>query len=70
MPFTSVASDPKMTAFGKGLLEDVAAKLSQLSANHDFEVVPARTLEDRRRESRPSLAQRTQLTKNSASSWA
>jgi tetratricopeptide (TPR) repeat protein/TolB-like protein len=46
MPFASVASDPKMTAFGKGLLEDVAAKLSQLSANHDFEVVPARTLED------------------------
>ena len=48
MPFTSVASDPKMTAFGKGLLEDVAAKLSQLSANHDFEVVPARTLEDQK----------------------
>jgi tetratricopeptide (TPR) repeat protein/TolB-like protein len=48
MPFASVASDPKMTAFGKGLLEDVAAKLSQLSANHDFEVVPARTLEDQK----------------------
>ena len=42
------ASDPKMTAFGKGLLEDVAAKLSQLSANHDLEVVPARTLEDKK----------------------
>ena len=48
LPFTSVASDPKMTAFGKGLLEDVAAKLSQLSANHDLEVVPARTLEDKK----------------------
>jgi tetratricopeptide (TPR) repeat protein/TolB-like protein len=48
MPFASMASDPKMTAFGKGLLEDVAAKLSQLSANHDFEVVPARTLEDQK----------------------
>jgi serine/threonine-protein kinase len=48
MPFVSVASDPKTTAFGKGLLEDVAAKLSQLSANHDFEVVPARTLEDKK----------------------
>ena len=48
LPFASVASDPKMTAFGKGLLEDVAAKLSQLSANHDLEVVPARTLEDKK----------------------
>ena len=48
LPFAAVAGDPKMTAFGKGLLEDVAAKLSQLSANHDLEVVPARTLEDKR----------------------
>lgn len=38
----------KLTAFGKGLLEDVAAKLSQLSANHDLEVVAARTLEDQK----------------------
>ena len=42
------AGDPKLTAFGKGLLEDVAAKLSQLSANHDVEVVPARTLKIRK----------------------
>jgi len=48
LPFAEVASDPKMTAFGKGLLENVAAKLSQLSANHDLEVVPARTLEDKK----------------------
>jgi serine/threonine protein kinase/Tfp pilus assembly protein PilF/TolB-like protein len=47
LPFAAVANDPKLTAFGKGLLEDVAAKLSQLSANHDVEVVPARTLEDK-----------------------
>ena len=44
----AVNSDPKLTAFGKGLLDDVAAKLSQLSANHDVEVVPARTLEDKK----------------------
>ena len=37
-----------LTAFGNGLLEDVAAKLSQLSANHDLEIVPARTLEDKK----------------------
>ncbi len=48
LPFATVANDPKLTAFGKGLLEDVAAKLSQLSANHDVEVVPARTLEDKK----------------------
>ena len=48
LPFAEIAGDPKMSAFGKGLLEDVAAKLSQLSANHDLEVVPARTLEDKK----------------------
>jgi serine/threonine protein kinase/tetratricopeptide (TPR) repeat protein/TolB-like protein len=52
LPFAVVAgdsaNDSKMMAFGKGLLEDVAAKLSQLSANHDLEVVPARTLEDKK----------------------
>ena len=47
LPLTAVEGDPKLTAFGKGLLEDVAAKLSQLSANHDLEVVPARTLEEK-----------------------
>ena len=48
LPFADIAGDPKMSAFGKGLLEDVAAKLSQLSANHDLEVVSARTLEDKK----------------------
>ena len=48
LPFADIAGDPKLTAFGKGLLEDVAAKLSQLSANHDLEVVPARTLADKK----------------------
>ncbi len=46
LPFVAVDGDPKLTAFGKGLLEDVAAKLSQLSANHDLEIVPGRMLED------------------------
>ncbi len=44
----ATSEDPKLTAFGKGLLEDVAAKLSQLSANHDLEIIPARTLEDKK----------------------
>jgi eukaryotic-like serine/threonine-protein kinase len=48
LPFAEIAGDPKLTAFGKGLLEDVAAKLSQLSANHAVEVIPPRVLEDRK----------------------
>ena len=48
MPLASVADDPKLTAFGKGLLEDVAAKLSQLSANHDLEIISPRALEDKK----------------------
>ncbi|HXJ88068.1 MAG TPA: protein kinase [Candidatus Binatia bacterium] len=48
LPISVGADDPKLAAFGKGLLEDVAAKLSQLSANHDLEVIPARTLENRK----------------------
>ncbi|HEY3971643.1 MAG TPA: tetratricopeptide repeat protein [Candidatus Sulfotelmatobacter sp.] len=48
LPFAAVAGDPKLTAFAKGMLENVAAKLSQLSANRDLEVVPARTLEDKK----------------------
>jgi tetratricopeptide (TPR) repeat protein len=48
LPFAAVADDPKLTVFGKGLLEDIAAKLSQLSANHDLEIVPPRTLDDRK----------------------
>ena len=48
LPISGAASDPKLTAFGKGLLEDIAAKLSQLSANHDLEVIPSRTLEDKK----------------------
>jgi tetratricopeptide (TPR) repeat protein len=47
VPLTAGA-DPKLTAIGNGLLEEVAAKLSQLSANHDVEIVPARTLEDKK----------------------
>lgn len=48
LPMGTESGDSKLTAFGKGLLEDVAAKLSQLSANHNIEVIPARTLEDKK----------------------
>jgi tetratricopeptide (TPR) repeat protein len=48
LPLAAIADDPKMTAFGKGLLDDVAARLSQLSANHDLEIIAPRALEDRK----------------------
>jgi serine/threonine protein kinase/Tfp pilus assembly protein PilF len=48
LPLATIADDPKLTVFGKGLLEDVAAKLSQLSANHDLEVISPRALEDKK----------------------
>jgi serine/threonine protein kinase/Tfp pilus assembly protein PilF len=52
----AAADDPKLTAFGRGLLEDVAAKLSELSANHDLEIIPARTLEDKKISALPDAA--------------
>jgi len=48
LPIGVPSGDEKLSALGKGLLDDVAAKLSQLSANHDVEVIPARTLEDKK----------------------
>ncbi|MGA8270882.1 MAG: protein kinase [Candidatus Sulfotelmatobacter sp.] len=48
LPLAPIADDPKLTIFGKGLLEDVAAKLSQLSANHDLEIISPRALEDKK----------------------
>jgi tetratricopeptide (TPR) repeat protein len=48
LPLAPIADDPKLTAFGKGLLEDVTAKLSELSANHDLEVISPRALEDKK----------------------
>ena len=48
LPFAVIADNPKLTVFGKGLLEDVAAKLSQLSANHDLEIIAPRELEDKK----------------------
>ncbi|HEX3822435.1 MAG TPA: protein kinase [Candidatus Sulfotelmatobacter sp.] len=48
LPVVAQGGDEKLTAFGKGLLDDVGAKLSQLGANHNVEIVPARTLEDKK----------------------
>lgn len=47
LPFKSVEGDPKLTALGEGLVESVAAKLSQLSQDRSLEVITARNLKDK-----------------------
>jgi len=47
LPFKSVDGDPKLTALGEGLVESVAAKLSQLSQDRSLEVITARNLKDK-----------------------
>ncbi len=41
LPFDAVSEDPKLTAFGNGLVDTLTAKLMQLSADHPLQVVSA-----------------------------
>jgi len=41
LPFDGVSNDPKLTAFGNGLVETLTAKLAQLGENHPLQVVSA-----------------------------
>jgi tetratricopeptide (TPR) repeat protein/predicted Ser/Thr protein kinase len=41
LPFDAVSDDPKLTAFGNGLVDTLTAKLAQLSGNHPLQVVSA-----------------------------
>ncbi|HWR34746.1 MAG TPA: protein kinase [Clostridia bacterium] len=41
LPFDAVSNDPKMTAFGNGLVDSLTAKLTQLAENHPIQVVSA-----------------------------
>jgi len=41
LPFEAVSDDPKLTAFGNGLVETLTAKLAELSGNHPLQVVSA-----------------------------
>ncbi len=47
LPFKAVDGDPKLTALGEGLVESVAAKLSQLSQDRALEVIAARNLQEK-----------------------
>ena len=59
LPFVPVEGDPKLTAFGNGLVETLTAKLTRLGENHPLQVIPASeiqgkhviTLEQARQES-------------------
>jgi tetratricopeptide (TPR) repeat protein/TolB-like protein/predicted Ser/Thr protein kinase len=49
LPFSAgPKADPKLAALGEGLLESIAAKLSKLTEDRAFEVVPPRNLQDRK----------------------
>lgn len=47
LPFRATAADPKVTAFGNGLVETLTAKLTQLSATHPLQVIPASEMRDK-----------------------
>jgi len=41
LPFDIISDDPKLTAFGNGLVDTLTAKLTQLGDNHSLQVVSA-----------------------------
>src|SRR5208337_2374776 len=47
LPFATADGNPKLTALGEGLVENLAAKLSKLTEDRAFEVVPIRNLQDK-----------------------
>jgi eukaryotic-like serine/threonine-protein kinase len=62
LPFQAIDGNPKLTALGEGLVESLAAKLSQLGQDRSLEVIAARNLQDKHIS---SLAEaRTQLGAN------
>ncbi len=49
LPFTAPANaDPKLNALGEGLVESLAAKLGSLSNDRAFEVIPPRSLQEKK----------------------
>ena len=47
LPFNSATGDARLDALGQGLIESIGTKLSALSENRQFEVIPARNLRDK-----------------------
>jgi serine/threonine protein kinase/Flp pilus assembly protein TadD len=47
LPFRPIVGDARLTALGQGLVESLAARLSNLAENRSLEVIPARNLQDK-----------------------
>lgn len=47
LPFNSATGDAHLEALGQGLMETIGTKLTALSENRQFEVIPARTLREK-----------------------
>lgn len=47
LPFAPVATDPRLSALGQGLIESVGAKLSSVAENRSFEVISTRNLQEK-----------------------
>jgi eukaryotic-like serine/threonine-protein kinase len=56
LPFAAANADPKLTALGEGLVENLAAKLSKLTEDRAFEVIPVRNLQERKVSTLPEAA--------------
>ena len=48
LPFKAIPGDPKLTALGQGLAENIGAKLGRLSNDHSLEIIPASYLQEKR----------------------
>ena len=47
LPFRTLKGNPKLTALGQGLVENVAAKLGGLAEDRSLEVIPARNMQEK-----------------------
>jgi eukaryotic-like serine/threonine-protein kinase len=56
LPFSALKDNPKLAALGQGLVESVGAKLGKLSEDRSFEVIPARSLQEKNVSALPDAA--------------
>jgi serine/threonine-protein kinase len=56
LPFAAVKDNPKLTALGEGLVENLAGKLGKLTEDRAFEVIPVRNLQDKNISTLPDAA--------------
>ena len=56
LPFAAADGNAKLTALGEGLVENLAAKLSKLTEDRSFEVVPVHNLQDKKISTLPDAA--------------